>query len=137
MKTILFLISTLLSYSNPEVPTLTVEITNMKEAIGDMIISVYSPENEFLGEETYKTYTVKVESPITKASINLPAGNYGIFVGHDKNRDGEINTNFIGLPTEAVGVSQNKFGGFSKPDFEECEVKLNSNQTIKIELVHY
>lgn len=137
MKTLLLVLSTFLSSGTPESPTLTIEITNMKEAKGEMIISVYSPENEFLGEETYKTYTVKVESPMTKTIVNLPAGSYGIFVAHDKNSDGEVNTNFIGVPTEAVGVSKNKLGGFSKPDFEECAVKLHSNQTIKIELVHY
>ena len=137
MQALLLLLASIAVLNTNPTHTLTIEITAMKEATGDMIISVYSPSSEFLGEETYKTYTVTVEAPVTSTKVGLPAGSYGIFVAHDKNSDGEVNTNFMGIPTEAVGVSQNKFGGFSKPDFEECSIYLNTDKTIKVKLVHY
>ena len=101
------------------------------------MLYVYSPEEEFLGEQVFNEFDAVITKPSTEVSLRLPPGEYAIFVAHDKNSDGEVNLNFLGIPKEGIGVSQNKFGGLTKPDFEECSIKLNSDMQIEIEMVHY
>lgn len=36
---------------------------------------------------------------------DIPYGHYALWICHDEDRDGELQTNFIGMPKEGVGVS--------------------------------
>jgi uncharacterized protein (DUF2141 family) len=48
---------------------------------------------------------------------NVPPGKYGVIASHDKNRNGKTDQNFIGMPTEDVGFSNDALKGLSKPKF--------------------
>ena len=39
--------------------------------------------------------------------FNLPAGSYAVQVMHDENDNGKLDTNFMGLPVEGYGFSNN------------------------------
>ena len=48
---------------------------------------------------------------------NVPPGRYGVVASHDKNKNGKTDQNFIGMPTEDVGFSNDALKGMSKPKF--------------------
>ena len=134
MNTIVLLISLLLP---PTSHSMTIQVDNLKKANGDLIIMIYRRSDDFLGDDAYKSFTVSAKAPMTTTSISLPAGDYGVFVGHDVNGDGKVNQNFLGLPTEGVGVSQNKLGGLTKPSFDDCRINLTGDRNVRIRLVYY
>ena len=39
--------------------------------------------------------------------FNLPAGNYAVQVMHDENENNKLDTNFMGMPIEGYGFSNN------------------------------
>jgi uncharacterized protein (DUF2141 family) len=39
--------------------------------------------------------------------FDLPAGEYAVQVLHDENDNGKLDTNFMGMPTEGYGFSNN------------------------------
>lgn len=49
---------------------------------------------------------------------NVPPGTYAIAVVHDTNGNGRADTNFLGMPTEGVGVSNNVMPRMSAPTFD-------------------
>ncbi len=55
----------------------------------------------------------------------LPTGNYAIAILHDENDDMKMNTNFLGLPKEGYGFSNNVMGAFGPPGYN----KANFNYT--------
>lgn len=55
----------------------------------------------------------------------LPYGSYVVSVFHDKNMDGELNTNEKGVPTEAIGFSTNPKIRFGPPKYERATFELN------------
>ena len=66
---------------------------------------------------------------------DIPYENYAVSVLHDENENGKLDTNWIGLPKEGVGVSNNVKSKFGPPKFEDAKFKLNSktiNLTITI-----
>ncbi len=66
----------------------------------------------------------------------LVAGTYAVAVSHDKNENQKIDTNFLGVPKEAWGVSNNIRFKLRPPKFEEAQFSLTEDQqkTLSIEV---
>ena len=66
--------------------------------------------------------------------INLPEGIYAIALFVDVNKNLKIDKNFLGIPKEQFGFSNNAMGKLSAPSFEQAKfkVKRNTLQNIKL-----
>lgn len=73
---------------------------------------------------------------VTCTFKDLPPGQYAVAVIHDEDRDGILETNFLGMPQEGYGASNNKLPGLSAPTFEDSRLTLapGEKKSIKIEL---
>jgi uncharacterized protein (DUF2141 family) len=54
----------------------------------------------------------------------VPAGSHAISVGHDVNGNEKVDTNFVGMPTEQWGVSNNVRPRLRAPRFDEAAFKM-------------
>ena len=117
--------------------SLELEVTNFEESKGQLIISVFEKPEDFPieGKEFKKIVVDKLDLEGTKINIELPHGDYAIALLHDLNLDGECNFNFIGIPTEAYGFSQNVRPIVSAPDFEETMFHLKDHVSMSIKLI--
>ena len=61
----------------------------------------------------------------------LKDGVYAIAIIHDENANGKLDTNFLGIPAEGVGVSTNP-RVFGKPSFEQGQFSLKGDAAISI-----
>ena len=116
---------------------LTVMVTNIKSLKGEIKIGVYNNKASFPNkEDMYKSLTLKVnrysETFIIK---DLPKGYYAVALFHDENSDGICNTNFLGIPEEAYGFSNNYRPILSVPSFNNCRINLLDNMQIVIKLI--
>ena len=57
---------------------------------------------------------------ITCSFQGLVAGTYAVSIGHDQNGNGKVDTNLLGMPTEAWGVSNNIRPTLRAPRFDEA-----------------
>lgn len=55
---------------------------------------------------------------------DLPAGRFAIAVFHDEDDDGELDTNFLGIPKEGVGFSRNATGSMGPASFADAAVEV-------------
>lgn len=62
---------------------------------------------------------------------NLPAGAYAVSVNHDENRNGQTDTNLVGIPTEGWAVSNNARPTLRPPRFNEAQLNLAAGQTLR------
>jgi len=60
---------------------------------------------------------------------DLKKGSYAVMVFHDQNNNKKLDTNFIGMPKEGVGNSNNQTG---IPSYSKCEINLAEDKQIKI-----
>jgi len=66
---------------------------------------------------------------------NVPKGEYAIAVFADINGNGELDSNFIGIPNEPVGISRDAKGKFGPPKFSDAAFKVGEGSTaLSIEL---
>lgn len=118
-------------------PKLTVEINNINKIKGSVKVAVFNTDKNFLEKDSaIRNYSLNVDSSSKKIVIDdLPKGVYAIAIYHDVNSDDVCNLNFIGIPKEPYGFSNNFRPKFSAPKFADCKISLVKNQTIKINLV--
>ena len=80
---------------------------------------------------------VRVTGATTSCTFpNMPAGTYAAAVIHDENSNGKLDTNFIGVPTEGYGISQNHTHALRRPSWDESKfvVAAQSSVTTRISL---
>jgi uncharacterized protein (DUF2141 family) len=119
--------------------TLHVEITNVKAAQGKLMIGIYKPEDKFGEGKPEISELIEVKSAgIKKTSFQLEPGKYAFAVFHDVNNNGELDKNFVGIPKEPYGFSNDFRPKFSAPSFEDCafEVSGESEQRISVKLTN-
>ena len=129
-----FFLLALSSFNFPSNYTLTINITGFPNNVGKAHIGVYNSAKTF--PEYGKQFKGKVgEIKNQKVSINfdnLPKGSYGVAVYQDENKNGKLDKNLVGYPTEAFGFSNNFRPTISAPDFEDVAFSLDKSKTITI-----
>jgi len=118
--------------------SLEVTVTNIREVKGSIRASVFNDKSNFLKKE-YQGRVAKVSGDsMTILFDNLPAGDYALSVIHDENENGELDSNFMGIPKEGFGFGNNALGRFGPPDFEKTLVKVtNASLKQSIALKYY
>ena len=66
--------------------------------------------------------------------IDLPEGIYAIALFVDANKNLKIDKNFLGIPKEQFGFSNNAMGKLSAPSFEQAKFKVEKNTLQNIKL---
>ncbi len=103
---------------------LTINISNIKEGTGKVLISLYQHPDGFPYTPDKVFSLDKSEISNNTASFNiekLEVGTYAITLLDDENNNGDMDYNFLGIPKEGYGFSNNaKARGFSPPTFEDC-----------------
>jgi uncharacterized protein (DUF2141 family) len=117
---------------------LTVRIDNIKKVTGEMQLGLYNNAEDFpKKDKQYRLVIRKVEGKVfTYTFHDLPAGEYALAVFHDKDTNGKIKKNLLGIPTEPYGFSNNIKPKLSAPPFEKTKFLLASDTTVSITLFH-
>ena len=103
---------------------LTVEITNIRNNKGNIILAVFIDNKSFKIEKPNisKTYLkTNVINGTMIIELKLKPGVYGISVLDDENKDGEMKYNWFGIPTEGFGFSNYYHTGIIRASFENFD----------------
>jgi uncharacterized protein (DUF2141 family) len=119
---------------------LRVTITNLKEAKGYAGIGLYDKAENFpIAGKTVmvKRVEVKAVGSVVIELSNIADGTYAIAATHDLNGNNKFDMNFMGIPKEPYGFSNNIRHSFSAPTFEECKFTVSGgivkNLSIKVD----
>lgn len=117
---------------------LQVKITNLETPTGTIYIGVYTADNDFPSEkDRLKGYKFKPSALTFSTEItDLPYGSYAFALYQDVNENGKIDKNWLGVPTEPYGFSNNARPTFKAPSFEECCFTYNEKEhQVEIEMI--
>ena len=109
--------------------TIIVEITGIEDKGGVMTIGLFKETDEFLEIPSFgDEISIKDESTISVKLENIPFGTYAISIFHDLNENGELDSNFMGIPKEPIGFSNNHFPQFGPPKFKKAAFQLDKSE---------
>lgn len=138
MRTALVLIALLLlpQAASAEDPVAGGELTVIVEGLGSdegqVMMALFDSEASFDGpaEPVRKAKLAIEKHAAAQTWSGLSPGNYALRVFHDRNDDGELDSNWMGMPKEPFGFSQNPKLRFGPPSFEQARFELGAEPLI-------
>ena len=113
---------------------LTINVKGFPSSKGEAYIAIYRATDDFpvFGKQ-YKGKTTTISGNVSQVVFcNIPSGTYAVAVYHDKNNNKILDKNYLGIPTESYGFSNNARRIFSAPCFSEASVVVNNSKIINI-----
>lgn len=126
------------SLPGAEAAELVVNVSGIEAAAGQIGCSLYAEPKGFPMDNSGALMQWLPAEPkgVTCRFAALADGRYAVSVAHDLNGNRKVDTNFLGIPTEAWGVSRNARPSLRAPRFEEAVFKVagGKDQTIEIKV---
>jgi uncharacterized protein (DUF2141 family) len=117
-----------------------VTVDNIRSIKGQVGLCLFNSANGFPGDagKAVMRGFVKVSGhSVQYTFVNVSPGIYAISAFHDENEDQKISTNFLGIPKEGVGVSNNAKGFLGPPKFEDAKFTFpGGRMAIKIDMAY-
>ncbi|MDN4165507.1 DUF2141 domain-containing protein [Cytophagales bacterium LB-30] len=116
------------------VHNLTVTVKNVSKSEGIISVSIYNTEDGFL-KTAYKKQKVSAvaNQEVQVVFDDLPAGTYTVSAVHDVNSNGELDTNFFGMPTEPYAISKDGKNMYGPPSFDKAVFEITQDQSLDLQ----
>jgi len=110
--------------------TVLIEVSGFKNTRGTLNCRLFNKAADFPDGEGIVTLRVPITGPNTSCSFsNVEPGTYAVAVVHDENGNGKLDKNFVGVPSEGYGVSNNKTYALSAPKWAESSFTLGTTES--------
>lgn len=116
---------------------LEIVISGFQNNVGDCWFALDNSEEVFENEDSVwigKILPIENKQVIVVID-SIAYGEYAVKVFHDENKNGELDTDFLGIPDEDYGYSNDASGWFGPPSWEKAKFIFNKPEMkIKIEV---
>lgn len=113
--------------------SLTIDVSGVKERKGKLQMGLFNSAEGF--PDDAKPYRAEVLN-ITESNAlqvvfkDLPPGDYSVAVYHDKNGNGKLDKNLLGIPVEDYGFSNDtRSTRLSAPSFDDTKLRIEEVDT--------
>ena len=121
---------------------LTVLVTGARNAKGKIRVALFRGSKGFPNDASQAVHTqaADIDPQTLSAQVvfaDLPAGVYAVSVFHDENMNEKLDKNFMGVPKEGYGASNNPKKKMGPPNFDETKFQLGvADQSVGIKLMY-
>lgn len=118
--------------------TLEIKIDGLRNNKGTVYATLFNSTDGFPSDpkKAVKKAGVKVIEGNSIIFKNIPAGTYAVALLHDENDNNKMDTNFIGIPNEGYGASNDAKGTFGPPKFEDAKFDFKQAKSINIKITY-
>ena len=116
---------------NKLVSTITLKIDGLDDPVGEIRIAIFDSENRYMENPSLAEIVPVSQTNIEWQIENLAYGQYAIAVYHDKNKNGKLDTNILGIPLEVYGFSNNARGKFGPASWHQAKFTVNERTTLQ------
>jgi uncharacterized protein (DUF2141 family) len=108
-----------------------IEISGLRNDKGQVECALYSSADGF--PKNGDKALAHAKSPISNGHAvcdfpDVKSGTYAVSAFHDENSNGKLDTNFMGIPREGVGASNNAKGHFGPPKFDAAAFRFSGGR---------
>ena len=139
---VFFMFSSILVSVSAMAGTLKVEVHNIEKS-GEIHLAIYDDADVFENDNGDKGGAARgiidgvieqVEAGSAIWQFDIPDGTYAIGIFIDTNDNNKMDKNFLGIPKEQYGFSNNAKARFGPPSFEDASFILKDNLFLSITL---
>jgi uncharacterized protein (DUF2141 family) len=128
-----------ISFAQSPCPGIHVKILDIRNSTGAVACALFEAPVGFPAEFLrYATNIMMIKIRDTQARcdfLDIPPGTYALAVIHDENMDGKLGTNWLGVPREGYGFSNDAKASMSAPSFKAASFSYdgqNLDLTIRL-----
>lgn len=142
LLTVAVQLSTPLKAQTTGTANLTVRVTGARNAKGKIRVALFRDRKGFPNDASQAVHTqaADIDPQTLSAQVvftGLPAGVYAVSVFHDENMNEKLDKNFVGVPKEGYGASNNPKKKMGPPNFDETKFQLGmADQSVEIKLMY-
>jgi uncharacterized protein (DUF2141 family) len=122
---------------------LTITVDNLRNDRGQVILCVFSAENSdkasfpdcVRGRPVRQGKAIISGGKVVMTYTGLKDGVYAVAAVHDENGNGQLDTNFLGIPTEGIAISMNP-RLMGKPSFDEARFEIKGKTAITVNAIY-
>ncbi len=101
------------------------------------MVGLFNTSKSFLKEPFRGEKVAAHEGTVSVVFKNVQPGEYAISVFHDVNGDGKLDVNFIGMPREGIGASNDASGTFGPPSYEKAKFTSPRSDPVSVTMKYY
>ncbi len=113
--------------------TIVLEVSTFRTIKGFLGCQLYPKGEDFpdnwAAHRDLRKHVVVTGGTTSCSFSGLPPGTYAAAVIHDENGNGKMDKNFIGMPLEGYGISNNHTHALSRPTWEESKFVVAADST--------
>jgi uncharacterized protein (DUF2141 family) len=122
-------------------PGIHLKVLNIRNSVGTVACALFeSPVGfpiEFLRYAT-NIMVIKIRDAQARCDfLDIPPGTYALGVIHDENMDGKLDTNWLGVPTEGHGFSNDAKAMLGPPSFSAATFSYDGQDMELTISLHY
>lgn len=140
MRRLILGLSATLAAATAFAADLTVTVTGVRVAKGEIIVRLFASKNGFPSDRARAKAEASAPagmSPVVVSFKDVPPGRYALIAIHDENGDKAMEKALLGLPEEGYGVSNNP-DPLLVPRFDDGVFALaDGANAIEVRLVYY
>jgi len=111
-----------------------VTVKGIEGTKGQIAIGLYDKKESWGEEPLMGSYVKILADTVTYIFKNLPQERVAIAIYHDANMNEKLDKGLFKIPKEGYAFSNNVFGTFGPPKFQEASFLLNGEKKINITL---
>jgi uncharacterized protein (DUF2141 family) len=123
--------------SQGKLHTLTVQVEGVNSQGGNVGVLIFNSTKGWPEDvhSALKDVVVPAHVGVVTVKIeNLPSGTYAVAVGHDVNLNHKVDKNFLGVPKEQWGMSNNPHALVKPPSFTTAQFELKGDAEIRVRM---
>ena len=122
-------------------PGIHVEVLNIRNSTGTVDCALFDSPDGFPIEVLHSaTHTMVIKIRKTEARCDfedIPPGTYALAVIHDENMNGKLDTNWLGIPKEGYGFSNDPKALLAAPPFSAASFQYDGGTLDLTISLHY
>lgn len=130
-----------LTFAQSPCPGIHVKILNIRNSTGGVACALFDSKkgfpNEFLRFAT-NIMIIKIRKSQARCDFeDIPPGKYALAVVHDENMNGKLDANWLGIPTEGYGFSNDVRATLGAPSFADASFPYDGKGLDMTITLHY
>lgn len=115
--------------------SLVVTLDGYEPDVGQLLLALFRSPRGFPNDQTQAAATATAAPSGPSVAVvfpDVPPGPFAVAVFHDVNGNFELDTNFIGIPSEPWGVSKDAAGWLGPPKYASAQLTLHPGESLEI-----
>jgi uncharacterized protein (DUF2141 family) len=125
------------AFAQDPAQSIKVKVVGLSNSDGVVRCALFARADGFPrdSKKAFKVVTSRIADDDAECDFDgISAGNYAVVAYHDENANGKIDSDFLGIAAEGIGISNDAVGHFGPPRFADASFTYSGG--IKLITIH-